>query len=63
MKYIELWIGAGMGILVFLVWIGVDLTPLLLLAGVGFFLYLITQGKLGRNVSIAGNQTGIAGGP
>lgn len=57
MKYLEWWIGAGLGLLVFLFWSGVDLTPLLLLGGAIFILYLFTQGKLGRNVEVAGNQT------
>jgi vesicle-fusing ATPase len=57
MKHLEWWIGISLGSLVFLVWFGVDLTPLILLAGAAFVLYLITQGKLGRNVPIAGNQT------
>jgi cell division protease FtsH len=57
MKRLEWWIGIGLGSLVFLFWIGVDLTPLILLAGAVLVLYLITQGKLGRNVPIAGNQT------
>ncbi len=56
MKHLELWLGIGLGITVFLLWIGVDLTPVVLLAGIGFVLYLVTQGKLGRNVQIAGNQ-------
>jgi len=57
MKYLEWWIGAGLGLLIFLFWIGMDLTPLLLLGGTIFVLYLFTQGKLGRNVEVAGNQT------
>jgi vesicle-fusing ATPase len=57
LRHQELWIGAGAGVLVFLFWIGVDLTPLLLLCGVLFLLYLFTQGKLGRNVEVAGSQT------
>jgi cell division protease FtsH len=57
LKHQELWIGAGLGLLVFLFWIGIDLTPMLLLGGAVFLLYLFTQGKLGRNVEVAGSQT------
>lgn len=56
LKRQELWIGAGLGLLVFLFWIGVDLTPMLLLGGAVFLLYLFTQGKLGRNVEVTGSQ-------
>lgn len=57
LKQQELWIGAGAALLVFLFWIGVDLTPMLLLGGVMLLLYLFTQGRLGRNVELAGGQT------
>ena len=57
MKYLEWWAGAGLGLLVFLFWVGVDLTPVILLGGAALVLYFLTQGKLGRNVEIAGNQT------
>jgi vesicle-fusing ATPase len=56
LKHWELLIGAGLGVLVFLFWIGMDMTPLLLLGSVLFLLYLFTQGRLGRNVELAGSQ-------
>lgn len=56
-KYLELMVGAGLGLIVYLVWSGVDLTPLLLLAAAGGALFLLTQGRLGHNFETIGNQS------
>lgn len=56
-KYMEWLIGIGLGLTVFLFWRGVDLTPLLLIAGALFVLYLFTQGRIGRNFETLGQQT------
>ena len=56
-KKVEWLIGFGLAGLVFLIWHGVDLTPLLLVAGAAGAIFLLTQGKLGRNFETLGNQT------
>ena len=58
-KYLEWVTGIGLGLIAFLIWRGVDLTPLLLLAGVGFALFFLSQGRLGRNFEPLGNQSMI----
>ena len=58
-KYLELMVGVGLGLIVYLVWSGVDLTPLLLLAAAGGALFLLNQGRLGHNFETVGNQSVI----
>jgi cell division protease FtsH len=48
MKYRELLIGTGLGLMVFLVWIGIDLSPLFLIGGALVALYFFTNGNLGK---------------
>ncbi|HEX3048705.1 MAG TPA: AAA family ATPase [Bacillota bacterium] len=59
MKYMEWWLGISLSVLVFLVWRGVDLTPILLISGAVVGLYWLSQGKTGRNFEMAGSPTGI----
>lgn len=56
-KYLEYFIGAGVGVLVFLFWRGIDLTPLLLI-GVAFAaLYFFTQGRMaGKSPEMVGGN-------
>lgn len=56
-KYLELVTGIGLGLLVFLFWRGVDLTPFLLLGGASLALFFLSQGRLGRNLETIGNQS------
>lgn len=58
-KYLELVVGIGLGLIVFLIWRGVDLTPLFLLGGAYLALYFLSQGRLGRNLESIGNQSVI----
>lgn len=58
-KYLEWVAGIGLGLLVFLIWRGVDLTPLLLIGGASLALFFLTQGRLGRNFQTIGNQSSI----
>lgn len=55
-KYLELMIGIGLGLLVFLFWRGVDLTPFFLLGGASLALFYLSQGRLGRSFEKVGNQ-------
>lgn len=56
-KYLELVTGIGLGLLVFLFWRGVDLTPFFLLGGASLALFFLSQGRLGRNFETVGNQS------
>ena len=56
-KHLEWIVGIGLGLLVFLIWRGVDLTPLLLLGGAALALFFLSQGRLGRNFEPLGNQS------
>ena len=56
MRRFEWLIGIGLGVLVYLFWIGVDLTPLVLIGGALGILYLLTQGRLGRGFETVGNN-------
>lgn len=56
-KFLEWVTGIGLGLLVFLLWRGVDLTPLLLLGGASLALFFLSQGRLGRNFETIGNQS------
>jgi ATP-dependent metalloprotease FtsH len=56
MKYRELLMGSGLGLTVFLVWKGVDLSPLFLIGGALFVLYFFTKGNLGKNFEFLGQQ-------
>ncbi|HBE79083.1 MAG TPA: ATPase [Firmicutes bacterium] len=57
MKHIEWVIGAGIGLLAFLFWCGVDLTPFLLISVALVVLYFFTQGRmLGRSPEMLGGQ-------
>lgn len=56
-KYLEILIGFSVGLIIFLVWSGIDLTPILLIGGALTVLYLFTQGKLGRNLELVGNSS------
>jgi cell division protease FtsH len=57
MKHIEWVIGAGIGLLEFLFWRGVDLTPFLLISVALVVLYFFTQGRmLGRSPEMLGGQ-------
>lgn len=58
-KYLEPVVGIGLGLIVFLIWRGVDLTPLFLLGGAYFALYFLSRGRLGHNLESIGNQTVI----
>ncbi len=58
-KYLEWAAGIGLGLIAFLIWRGVDLTPLLLLGGAGLALFFLSQGRLGRNFEPLGNQSMI----
>lgn len=58
-KHWEWIIGFGMGLIVFLIWCGVDLTPLLLLGSAAVALLFLSQGRLGRNFEPVGNQSVI----
>jgi cell division protease FtsH len=56
-KHFEWLIGVGLGLLVFLLWRGVDLTPLLLIGGALAALYFFTQGRIvGRSPERLGGQ-------
>ncbi len=56
-KYLECLIGAGVGILVFLFWRGVDLTPLLLIGLAIGTLYFFTQGRMaGKSPEMVGGH-------
>lgn len=57
MRFRELLIGIGLGLVVFLFRLGVDLTPFFIICGALVLLYLLTQGKLGRNFEFVGNQS------
>jgi ATP-dependent metalloprotease FtsH len=57
MKYLEWLIGVLIGLIVYLFWLGIDLTPLLLISGALIALYFFSQGKLGRNFETVGNQS------
>ncbi len=59
MKYLEWIIGIGTGLIVFLFWRGVDLTPLLLIAAALFVLYMFTQGRLGKNFETLGQKAAV----
>jgi cell division protease FtsH len=56
MKYRELLMGSGLGLVVFLVWLGVDLSPLFLIGGALMLLYFFTKGNLGKNIEFLGQQ-------
>lgn len=56
-KHLEWLIGILIGVLVFLWFNGVDLTPVFLLGGALAALYLISQGKIGRGFETIGNVT------
>lgn len=58
-KFLEWATGIGLGLLVFLLWRGVDITPLLLLGGASLALLFLSQGRLGRNFETIGNQSVI----
>lgn len=58
-KHLELLAGAGLGLLAFLIWRGVDLTPLLLLGGASLALFFLTQGRMGRSIETIGNRSVI----
>jgi vesicle-fusing ATPase len=56
-KYLECLIGAGVGVLVFLFWRGVDLTPLLLIGAALATLYFFTQGRMaGKSPEMVGGN-------
>lgn len=57
MKHWEWLIGGALGLMVYLLWVGVDLTPFLLIGGALVVLRLFTQGKLGRNFETVSNST------
>ncbi len=56
MKRWELLAGCGLGVIVYLVWRGVDLTPLLAIGGALLLLFLLTQGRF-RNLETLGGQS------
>jgi cell division protease FtsH len=57
-KYLEWLIGGTLGLLVFLFWCGIDLTPLLLIGGALAALYFFTQGRImGKSPELLGGQT------
>jgi vesicle-fusing ATPase len=57
MKHLEWFIGVGLGLLVYLLWRGVDLTPILLIGGALAALYFFTQGRIiGRSPEMLGGQ-------
>ena len=49
MKYLEVLIGSALGVVLFLFWIGIDLTPLLLIASAFTLLYFFARGNMGKN--------------
>lgn len=52
-------IGAGAGVFVFLIYLGLDITPFLFLGGAVAALYLLTQGRgVGRNFEFLGGGEG-----
>lgn len=56
-KYLEYLIGAGVGVLVFLFWRGIDLTPLLLIGFALAALYFFTQGRMtGKSPEMVGGN-------
>jgi cell division protease FtsH len=56
-KYLEWFIGGTLGLLVFLFWCGIDLTPLLLIGGALAALYFFTQGRImGKSPELLGGQ-------
>jgi cell division protease FtsH len=65
MKYLEVTIGALLGLLLFLIWIGVDLTPLVIIGAALGLLFFFTQGNLGksfetvRHLKTARMETGV----
>jgi cell division protease FtsH len=56
MKYRELLMGSVLGLIVFLVWLGIDLSPLFLIGGAVVLLYFFTKGNLGKNFEFSGQQ-------
>ncbi len=56
MKHWEIIAGSALGIVVYLVWIGIDLSPLLLIGGALGLLYLFTQGRF-KNPELLGAQS------
>jgi cell division protease FtsH len=57
MKHWEWPVGCGAGIMVFLVWRGLDLTPLLMIGGALLVLYLFSQGRVGgKNFETVANR-------
>jgi cell division protease FtsH len=56
MKYLEVVIGCGLGLILFLIWIGVDLTPLFLIGAALGLLFLFTQGNLGKSFEAVGHS-------
>jgi cell division protease FtsH len=57
MKYREILIGSVLGLIVFLMCIGIDLSPLFLLGGALGALYFFTQGNnLGKNLEFLGRR-------
>ncbi|TCL76784.1 vesicle-fusing ATPase [Hydrogenispora ethanolica] len=55
MKHWEWPAGCGLGILVYLIWRGVDLTPLLAIGGALLLLFMLTQGRF-RSLETLGGQ-------
>lgn len=55
MRYKELLIGIALGLLLFLLWQGVDILPVLLLGGVLVFLYFFSKGRLRENFEFTGH--------
>jgi vesicle-fusing ATPase len=56
-KYLEWLIGIVLGLLVFLFWRGVDLTPFLIIGGAIVALYFFTQGRIiGKTPEMVGGQ-------
>ena len=52
-------IGAGAGVFVFLIYLGLDITPFLFLGGAVAALYLLTQGRgVGRTFEFLGGGEG-----
>ncbi len=65
MKHWEIIVGIALGVVAYLAWIGIDLSPLLLIGGALGLLYLFTQGRF-KNPELLGAQnvtrtdTGVA---
>jgi cell division protease FtsH len=57
MKYWEILLGSALGLIVFLIWIGIDLSSLFLLGGALGVLYFFSRGNnLGKNLEFLGQQ-------